>query len=100
MAKKTAKRPLTVREIQAATKKSDDTSTIILMNVSKQLVPIHQRAPKGVDVYFGAQDIQLYPGARHTFKKSLLWNSQIDRLQKQRKIQIIYDSEKHENRPE
>lgn len=50
--------------------------------------------PKGIDFYFGAQDIRLAPGQRFKFDKRRLWSSQVDRLQKQKKIQIIYDSDK------
>jgi hypothetical protein len=99
MAKKAIKRPLTVKQIQAAKKKEDDKGEVVIMNISGQLVPIHQRAPKGVDFYFGAEDIRLRPNERHTFKKSRLWMSQIDKLRKQRKIQIIYDSEVQSVKP-
>lgn len=92
------KRPLTVREIQAS-KVSKHKDRVIILNTSKQLVPIHLRSPrdkegKRVDFYVGARDVRLRPGQKFEFNKDLLWDTQVDRLQKQGKIQVIYDSEK------
>jgi hypothetical protein len=88
------KRPPTMHEMQVEKQKKDKGPELIIENISKQLIPIHQRQPKGVDFYFGAQDIRLGPGQRYKFDKRRLFTSQVERLQKQRKIQVIYDEEK------
>ena len=88
------KRPKTVRETQAEKAKKQGIGTVTLYNCSKQMVPIHLDAPKGVDFYVGAQDIRLLPGQTHKFKKDRLRMPQVERLQKQRMIRIIYDSDK------
>jgi hypothetical protein len=87
------KRPPTMHEMQVEKQKKKGLD-IVIENISKQLIPIHQRQPKGVDFYFGAQDIRLGPGQRFTFDKRRLFTSQVERLQKQKKIQVIYDAEK------
>ena len=87
-------RPKTVREMQADQKKREKSGEITISNCSKQLVPIHLNAPKGVDFYVGAQDYRLYPGKMFTFKKDRLRMQQVERLQKQGMIQIIFDSDK------
>lgn len=92
MAKTT--RPKTMREIQAEKASASISAEVTIMNVSSQLVPIHLKSPKGVDFYIGAQDIRLKRGQVHKFKKSRLWMEQVERLQKQGKIQVISDTEK------
>ena len=89
---KTQKRPLAIREMQAK-KKKEDKGTIQIYNCSKQQVPIHLNAPKGVDFFIGAQDIRLNPGQHHTFKKSRIRPGQIERLSKQGMIQILGETE-------
>jgi len=88
------KRPQTVREVQAEKQKKKEIGTVTVYNCSKQLVPIHLNAPKGMDFYIGAQDYRLYPGRKFTFRKDRLRMQQIERLQKQRMIQVINDSDK------
>lgn len=88
------KRPKTVREMQAEKAKKNGVGQVTIENCSKQLVPIHLNPPKGVDFYIGAQDIRLQPGQVHKFKKNRLRMPQIERLQKQRMIRVIYDSDK------
>jgi hypothetical protein len=94
MAKKLAKRPQTIREIQAEKAKQQDQGTMILYNCSRQVISIHLDPPKGVDFYVGAQDIRLKPKQTHTFKRDRLRIPQIDRLRKQGMLEVIHDSEK------
>ena len=88
-----ATRPKTMREIQGE-KADQGRGEVRIINISKQVVPIHMRPPKVVDFYIGAEDKRLYPGKSFMFKKSRLWIEQVDRLQKQGKIQVNYDSDK------
>lgn len=87
------KRPLTVREMQK--KKQKQQAVVRLYNCSRQQVPIHLNAPKGVDFFFGAQDVRLNPGQHHTFDKSRITPEQVERLSKQGMIRVLYDSENH-----
>jgi len=87
------KRPPTVDEIKArrAPRKKE---TIRILNVSKQLVPIHLKPPRKqdgdrTDFYVGAQDVRLGPGQDHLFDADRIWSSQITRLQKQGRIRIV-----------
>ena len=89
-----ADRPKTIRQIQAQKQEERNSAEVIILNISKQLVNIHLRPPKGVDFYIGAQDIALKPGQTFSFKKVRLWMSQVERLQKQQKVQVISDTEK------
>lgn len=89
-----ANRPRTIREMQTERQKVRTASEVTILNISQQLITIHQRAPKGVDFYIGAQDIRLRPNKSHTFKKNLLWMEQVERLAKRQKISIIADTEK------
>ena len=88
-----AVRPKTMREIQA-TKSKEDRATITLYNKSKQLIPIHLDAPKGVDFYVGAQDIRLRPGQTYKFRRDRVRMAQVERLQKRGMIQVLHDSTK------
>jgi hypothetical protein len=101
MAKKEqkVKRPMTVREMQAAKQKMDR-GTITIYNCSKQMVPIHLDAPKGVDFYVGATDVRLKPGQTHKFKKNRIRMPQIERLRKQGFVQVLHDSEKYAEKKE
>lgn len=95
---KKVKRPMTVREMQAAKKKKTDRGTITIYNDSKQMVPIHLDAPEGVDFYVGAQDVRLKPGQTYKFRKNRIRMEQITRLRKQGFIQVLHDSEAHEEK--
>lgn len=89
-----ADRPMTVREMQAAkkAKQEQDENKVTIINVSRQLIKIHEKAPKGVDFYIGASDISLKPNQMYAFKKSRLWEGQVTRLQKQGMIRIVSDT--------
>ena len=89
-----ANRPRTIREAQSAKTKSAKSAEMTLLNISNQLIKIHLRAPKKVDFYVGAQDVSLIPGQSYTFKKNRLWLEQVERLQKQRSISVVSDTEK------
>lgn len=89
-----ANRPRTIREIQADRSKTKSVAEMTVLNISKQLIIIHQRPPKGVDFYIGAQDVRLKPGQSFTFKKNRLWTEQVERLQKQQKVSVIVDTDK------
>lgn len=81
-----------MREIQAKRQAAQKVGEITLMNVAQpsQLIIIHLKAPKGVDFYLGAQDVHLpRRGSRYTFKKNRIIPGQIERLQKQQKIQVL-----------
>jgi len=78
-----AKRPKTVKEIQAGKKQDENDDEVMISNCSKQLISIHLDAPSGVDFYIGAQDYRLRPGQSFKFKKSRLRMPQVDRLRKQ-----------------
>lgn len=82
------KRPLAIREMQAK-KKKEDKGKIRIYNCSRQQIPIHLNAPKGVDFFLGAQDIRLNPGQYHIFNRNRVRMGQIERLQKQGMIQVI-----------
>jgi len=85
------KRPFTVKEMQDKKKKrsEEDSKKITITNVSKQLVTIHLKAPKGIDFYFGNQDIHLRPNQTHQFPQNRLISGQVDRLQKTRFIKVM-----------
>jgi|APFre7841882654_1041346.scaffolds.fasta_scaffold36935_1 hypothetical protein len=89
-----AMRPKTMREIQAENVAKAGKGEVRILNISKQTIPIHLKPPKGVDFYVGAQDVRLGAGKSHMFRKSRLWLEQVERLEKQRRIQVLYDSEK------
>lgn len=93
---KPVEKPKSLKEV-AAEKEKDrirEQNRITITNISKQLIKIHQDAPKGVDFYIGAEDKDLFPGRTYTFKKHRLRMPQIERLQKMGKIQVISDTEK------
>lgn len=81
-----ANRPRTIREIQ--NKKKSEDPKIRIINTSTQLISIHMKAPKGIDFYFGNQDIHLPPQKHYDFPSSRLMTSQLDRLQKRGMIKI------------
>jgi hypothetical protein len=89
-----------MREMQAARISSQvDDGEIVVMNVSKQIVPIHLRPPyidnnKRADFFVGAQDLRLRPGQQFRIKKNRCWMGQIERLSKQRCIAVIADTQK------
>jgi len=84
------KRPKTIREIQEEKKKKEgDEEEVTITNCSKQLIPIHLDAPKGVDFYLGAQDFRLGPGQSFKFKTTRLRKAQVERLQKQGFIKVL-----------
>ena len=85
-------RAKTVREMQVEAAK--ESGEMNIQNISNQVIPIHMRPPKDIDFYLGAQDVRLHPNKNKTFKKSRLWLEQIERLQKQRKIQVLSDTAK------
>jgi hypothetical protein len=91
------RRPQTLREVEAQRQAEQKVGQITVMNISEpsQLIKIHLKAPKGVDFYIAAQDIALpRRGSRHTFRKDRIIPGQIERLQKQRKIQVISDTDR------
>ena len=92
-AKAKVKRPLTQKEIRAR-RKPRDSETITIINTSPQLIRIHCRPAPNQDFYYGARDVDLFPGKRVTLPKSRLWTTQISRLRKRGMISIISDSEK------
>jgi hypothetical protein len=93
-------RPKTMREIQAEKASSVGKAEVRILNISKQVIPIHLRPPSGVDFYVGAEDVRLYPGKSKMFKKHRLWLPQVDRLKKQQKVQVVYDSDVAEKKAE
>jgi hypothetical protein len=88
-------RPRTIREIKAdkERKQEEDKGTITVTNTSGQMLPIHLNAPKGVDFFFGAQDIRLKRGQTYAFKKNRVRMDQLMRLQKMGKLQVIGQTE-------
>jgi hypothetical protein len=84
-----AKRPKTIKEIQAGKRRDEDDEEIMISNCSKQLISIHLDAPPDVDFYIGAQDYRLRPGQSFKFKKSRLRMPQVDRLRKQGFIRTV-----------
>lgn len=85
-------RPQTIREMQAKKLAAQKVGDITLMNIAQpsQLIIIHLKAPKGVDFYMGAQDVHLpRRGSKYTFKKNRIIPGQIERLQKQQKIEVV-----------
>jgi len=84
-------RPKTMREIKAEKERiqEEDKGTITVTNISGQMLPIHLNAPKGVDFFFGAQDIRLKRGQTFTFKKNRVRMEQVARLRKMGKLQVI-----------
>ena len=86
-----AKRPQTIREIQAAKKSKEEVGTITITNCSNppQMISIHLDAPEGVDFYVGAQDIRLLPRQSHQFRKDRIRPAQIERLQKQKMVRVV-----------
>lgn len=87
-------RPRTIREVQAEKQRDVQQGRQTILNISKQLIKIHLRAPKKVDFYYGAQDISLRPGQSFSFPKGRLWDGQVNRLQKKGKVQVVSDTEK------
>jgi hypothetical protein len=84
-----ASRPLTIRETQAAKRvKVSASPELTITNISNQLIAIHQRPPKGVDFYLGAEDIRLRPNQSHKFRKNRLWMEQVERLSQQHRISV------------
>jgi len=92
-----AKRPLTVREMQARKAKKETADIVRILNTSKQLVTIHLRSPKKedgkrVDFFLGAVDKPIRPNQHIEVVKDRLWESQIERLSKRGMIRVILDT--------
>jgi len=96
-AKRIQKRPLSIREIQAAKSQQHEVGTLLISNISKQKLNIHLRPPvingKRMDFYVGAQDIALIPGQSYPFKKDRLWMEQVNRLRQEGKVAVLADSD-------
>jgi hypothetical protein len=92
-----ATRPKTVREMQVEKKREAKQGEVQIINISKQLIKIHLRPPivngKQLDFFIGAQDINLTPNQMHIFKKGRLRMDQVNRLQKMRKISVVWDTD-------
>jgi hypothetical protein len=90
-------RPKTMREIQA--EKKPKVGKVRILNISKQLVKINLKPPnRKVDWYIGTQDVDLRPGKMATLSKDRVQIHQIERLCKQGHIQVIYDSDRVEEK--
>jgi hypothetical protein len=94
MAKKAVKRPPTMRELQARKREKVDVRHIKIQNISNQLVKIHLQPKlkengKREDFYVGAEDINLHPNKMVEVREDRTWKSQLDRLQKKRKIKVF-----------
>lgn len=85
----------TQKQIQNS-KKEDPKERVLIINKSKQNVPINTRAANGVDFYIGEQQYQLKPGNKFTFFKHRLYSTQINRLQKKGFITVMSIKENSE----
>lgn len=94
-----ATRPKTMREIQA--EKKPKAGRIRILNISKQLIKINLKPPnRKVDWFIGTQDIDIRPGKTATLTKDRVQIHQVERLCKQGHIQVIYDSDRVEEKLE
>ena len=88
MAKKPQPRPLTQREIKKAKKEREAEEYVVIYNISKQLIPIQLKPPKGVDFFQGEQTINLHKGKSGKFPQSRLRTNQITNLRKSGRIRV------------
>ena len=91
-------RPLTQKEIRAkkAKGKVKNRESVTIQNVSKQLITINVRQPKGLDFYIHSRDIHLKPGVSVKLPTDKLWSTQLDRLQKRRMITVTVNADKEQ----
>lgn len=89
-----AKRPPTQEEIRRSRSSENRRETLTILNISKQVIPIHCKPAPGGDFFVSAHDVQLQPGRRTTLPKHRLWESQISRLRKRHLIEVVSDSER------
>lgn len=86
-----ADKPLTQKQIKEIKEKQREKlrDTVLITNKSKQTIPIHVKAAAGIDFYIGEQSVHLTPGDKYEFPTSRLYNTQINRLQKKRMINVM-----------
>ena len=91
-------RPLTQKEIRAkkAKGKVKNKETVTIHNVSKQLITINVRQPKGLDFYIHSRDVHLKPGVSVKLPTDKLWSTQLDRLRKRRMITVTVNADKEQ----